>query len=278
MNFVGKIFVVLIFVMSVMFASFAVVTYATHRNWKEEAVALSDDLEQRKDTLKQLTERRNALQMELEKEQAAFKQVRVKLENEREQLKMARDAAQQQLAEVNRQLRETVAALDTAHKELAGLRTRVETLDKAILAAEEAKHAAQKEVTQLTDQVNTAVFDRQQLQKTNTELTREIARLKNLLRANDIDPGTAEMPVPVVDGLVSAVQDRLVQITIGEDDGLKKGTKLEVYRVREGRGSLYIGRVEVIRLYPDKAVASLDPSIPQSTQIRRGDRVTTKLK
>ena len=36
MNLVGKIFVVLIFVMSLVFMAFAMAVYATHRNWREE--------------------------------------------------------------------------------------------------------------------------------------------------------------------------------------------------------------------------------------------------
>ena len=35
MTLVGKIFTVLIFVMSIVFMSFAVMTFATHKNWKE---------------------------------------------------------------------------------------------------------------------------------------------------------------------------------------------------------------------------------------------------
>ena len=35
MNLVGKIFVVVILVMSVVFMAFAMAVYATHRNWRE---------------------------------------------------------------------------------------------------------------------------------------------------------------------------------------------------------------------------------------------------
>ena len=36
MNLVGKIFVVCIFVMSMVFASFSIMVYATHTNWRDE--------------------------------------------------------------------------------------------------------------------------------------------------------------------------------------------------------------------------------------------------
>ena len=38
MNLVGKIFVVLILVMSVLFMAFAMALYATHRNWREMVI------------------------------------------------------------------------------------------------------------------------------------------------------------------------------------------------------------------------------------------------
>ena len=37
MNLVGKIFVILVFVMSIAFMTFAVAIYATHKNWKVES-------------------------------------------------------------------------------------------------------------------------------------------------------------------------------------------------------------------------------------------------
>lgn len=276
MNFVGKIFVVLIFVMSLVFASFAVVTYATHRNWKEAASELNDELQQRKATLKQLTDRRNALQMQLEEEEKAYREARTKLENEKEQLRIARDSAEEDLADAKEKLRGLIAAVDSAHDEVGDLRTRVVRLDEQIEAAEEAKLQALKEATRLTDQVHALAFRREQLQKTNKELAREVARMKNIIRDLGHDPDTIENPVPEVEGVVSDVRNQFVQLSIGEDDGLKKGTRLEVYRVRDGR-SIYVGRVNVVTLYPDKAVATIDKEY-QQTQIVRGDRVTTKLK
>ncbi|HEY2881954.1 MAG TPA: hypothetical protein VGJ15_05960, partial [Pirellulales bacterium] len=43
MNLVGKIFVVLIFIMSIMFAAFSIMVYSTHKNWRDEIVRTSAD-------------------------------------------------------------------------------------------------------------------------------------------------------------------------------------------------------------------------------------------
>ena len=47
MNLVGKIFTVLIFLMCVVFGTFALMVHAAHKNWKEDVVAkggLNDQL------------------------------------------------------------------------------------------------------------------------------------------------------------------------------------------------------------------------------------------
>ena len=66
----------------------------------------------------------------------------------------------------------------------------------------------------------------------------------------------------------------LVEISLGEDDGLREGHDLEVYRIRGGRHS-YVGRVKVVSVQPDRAVCKVDPNFRQSN-IERQDRVKTK--
>ena len=81
---------------------------------------------------------------------------------------------------------------------------------------------------------------------------------------------------PRVDGVVSATTgDGLVEITIGEDDGLLKGHSLQVYRIAGGV-STYLGRITVVRTSPDKSVCKVDPNYRKGT-IQRGDRVASKL-
>ena len=70
--------------------------------------------------------------------------------------------------------------------------------------------------------------------------------------------------VPSVDGLVSQVKQtagaQLVEVTIGADDGLKQGNTVEVYR-----GSRYLGRIEILKTSPDRAVGRVDRAIPAGT-------------
>ena len=80
---------------------------------------------------------------------------------------------------------------------------------------------------------------------------------------------------PTVNGLVSQVRQsagaQLVEMTIGADDGLKQGNTVEVYR-----GDRYLGRIEILRTSPDRAVGRVDRRFQQG-RIVEGDRVATRL-
>ena len=95
MNLLGKIFVVLIFVMSLVFMSFAVAVYGTHQNWKTrrptpERGQLRRSLGQALDNAKQLLEKAEAdkakLEADIAKEAKAKREALAKLETERDEL------------------------------------------------------------------------------------------------------------------------------------------------------------------------------------------------
>jgi hypothetical protein len=97
--------------------------------------------------------------------------------------------------------------------------------------------------------------------------------MKMVMDANGLtaDSLVSHIP-PKVEGVVLEVSDKdLVEISIGNDDGLKEGHSLEVYR-----GNTYIGRITIRRTAPDRAVGQIIREL-QRGQIKRGDRVSTKL-
>jgi len=269
MNLVGKIFVVLVLLMSLVFASFAVTVYATHKNWMlvvdnpspgpGEDLGLKQQREQQDQKLQELTDRRNSLAMQLEEEKSAYEQVRVKLENEKEDLRRERDQREKDLADLTQAHREAVAAVDASHKELARLRTEIDGLRTSIRTAQKERDDHFKEVVRLTDQLHASVFELNQLKDANRELLVDLTNMKNKLRAAKIDPD-AEMGLPVVEGVVLAILgDGLVEISIGSDDGIRQGHQLFVYRVGGGR-NMFMGKLEVLRTDVDRAVCKITES------------------
>src|SRR5688500_16857083 len=71
MTLVGKIFTVLIFVMSLVFMSFSVMVFATHKNWKAAATATDAKLTSANALNDQLKTKQAELEMQLATEQAA---------------------------------------------------------------------------------------------------------------------------------------------------------------------------------------------------------------
>ena len=103
MNLVGKIFVFLIFCMSVVFMSFAVMIYATHKNWREEVlrteigprgekIGWKKQLEDAQQKNVELQSQKNELQGEIATQEAAKRQEMAKLESELNELLTQNDS------------------------------------------------------------------------------------------------------------------------------------------------------------------------------------------
>ena len=130
-----------------------------------------------------------------------------------------------------------------------------------------------KVIVALTDQLNQAESLKAILQERNKEAAGQMARMKLVMDRNGltVDSLVSHIP-PKVDAVVLEVSDKdLIEISIGRDDGLKQGHSLEVYR-----DNTYLGRITIIRTGPDRAVGQIIKEL-QRGQIKRGDRVSTKL-
>jgi hypothetical protein len=287
MNLVGKIFVVLIFVMSLVFMSFAMAVYATHRNWREvvlnkqvsadKDLGLQYQLEEQKALNKTLKDEKEKLQQQYDAEKAAKTQAVAKLENE---LKIAKDelvATEKIRAELDKASREAVAAMNVTQTNATGFQKERDGLRLEILQAQKDRDAHFKEVVRLTDEYNQAVNDKDQLRKRTDDLGKDMTKADEVLRKFGLDRNKDYSAVPpTVDGVILATPGAgLVEISIGSDDGLLKGHRLEVYRASGGQ-STYVGRIEIVKTAPDKSVCRIDPKF-QNSNMMKGDRVASKI-
>lgn len=278
MNLIGKIFTVLIFVMSIFFMTMAIMVYATHKNWREEAKknekqlqtekAARDDYQKKKDDLeKELVELKSSRQKELSS-----------LENTISLLNTEATRREQDQAKLKQSERDSVAALTVTQAEAKKLREEVEGLRQKEEQAQADRDKSFQEVQRLTDELHNRVNELSTLKKTNETLAADNAKYTETLRLFNLDPKidySITQP-PDVKGLVLAVRTGgYVEISIGADSGLRKGHSLEVYRVTSS-GSSYVGRIIVTDTTPDRAVCKVDPKFQQS-DIKNGDSVTSKL-
>jgi chromosome segregation ATPase len=276
MNWLGKVFVVLILLMSVVFMALSMAVYATHKNWKTVADNLNTKLEEETARAEQLKTAHNRRVEELSAEnEAAVQQVR-KLEAEREGL-VDRDVQMQTELEGLRQTQaEQLATMTTTQQLNQNLTTEVTDLRQQIRTEQQARDAAVAATLTATEALHQLSGEHDRARERSEQLIKQVSGMTHVMREQGIDPATEPgSVVPTVNGLVSQVQrangETRVEVTIGADDGLRQGNTLEV-----SRGSRYLGRIEILRTSPDKAVGRVDRKFQQG-QIQEGDRVATRI-
>ena len=281
MNLVGKILTVLIFVMSLVFMSFSVAVYATHKNWKDVVTAepggLAPQLAAKNKLNQELSGQKERLEQDLAVEKSARDEALTALENENEILKKDRDEARTRLDGLNQKLRDEVAEVHVTHKTLEELRKQVDGLRTSISTAQKQSEEHFKEVVRLTDALHTAELEKEQLENREKTLKADHAKATAVLRKFGLkaEPTLYADQPPEVHGIVTAVpRTDLIEIKLGSDDGLQVGHKLQVFR-RTGTASTYVGRVEVVKTDFDKAVCKVDSNYRQS-DIQKGDRVASR--
>jgi hypothetical protein len=274
MNLLGKIFVVLIFVMSLMFMSFALAVYGTHQNWKAEATKQKGLVDIARGELQKAEQKRDELQHEIEKEKVAKREALAKLETQRDELARSRDMLEKDKADLAAKDMANVAALDAAQQNLKKLTGEVDVLRGEIREAQTARDQHFKEVVSLTDQMHQSQGELKRLEERRGQLAAEIAAQRTVLRAHGLSKDTPVDGIPPqVQGKVLAVnRDNMIEISLGSDDGLRVGHTLEVYR-----DSTYLGRVEVLNTTTDRAVAKVIPGFRKGA-IQKGDDVATRFK
>ena len=280
MNLLGKIFVVLILVMSVVFMTLALAVYATHKNWKdivEGPSGLKIQLDTAKSQLAQQVDEYNRLESQLKGElESRLQQVR-KLEAERDTLVQRNSGIQSELDQLKSERRDATAAVAATQQNNQRLADEVTGLRADIRTNEQARDQAFATTLKATEDLHQAKGELDNTVERNRQLTGQVANYSAIIDAGGLDKNTPpDAVVPTVDGMVSRVRQaagaQLVEVTIGADDGIKQGNTVEVYR-----GGRYLGRLEIVKTSPDRAVGRVDRRFQQG-QIQEGDRVATRLR
>ena len=141
MNLLGKIFVVLIVVMSLVFMTLALAVYATHKNWKEIVegpTGLQTQLNNAKTELEQKVTDYNRLESQLKGEVESSQQQVRKLEAERVALVDRNAGVQAELDQLKAERGDATAAVAATQQnnqrladEVTGLRADIRTNEQA---------------------------------------------------------------------------------------------------------------------------------------------------
>ncbi len=289
MNLVGKIFTVLIFIISLVLMSLVLALYATHTNWRllvenppEKATEQNPTgykyrLSDAENIKKNLESKLSEIQTELDREVLEKKQVKAKLETENEKLKKTLDEKEQLLVEKIKSESDAITQMKGVMQTLESMRSENDTLRKAVETITEDRDKQFELMVNKTDELHNKVNEYQVLQMRNKELADEYARAQQVLRhfglENNPEFYAKQTPPENLEGRVLKISPDLVVISLGSDDGIRKGHQFDVSRTNAASGSVYVGRIEVVRAdQPDQAICKILKD-QQRNQFLENDRV-----
>jgi cell division protein FtsB len=283
MTLLGKVFTVLIFIMSILFMGFSVVVFATHRNWKmlvdnptpteKYGLGMKQQLQQYKETNTNLRAELDGLKNQLAVEMAARRSVLSSLETKLADAQQRLSQKEAELAGLQSAQTEATAALNLAETRLKELVIGIAKLREEIRGVQGQRDEFFQRVVDLTDRLYSAAGVERNLKERETQLIAEISKYKRVTDVMGVNPNMpVEAIAPPLDGIVTAVGDKnLIEVSLGSDDGLRVGHRVEVFRDNN-----YLGSALVLKTDPDRAVAQVDEK-SQRGLIKVSDRVATKL-
>ncbi|MEO1496610.1 MAG: hypothetical protein AAFV43_05615 [Planctomycetota bacterium] len=277
MNFLGKCFVVALFVMSCAFMGAAIAAYGAHRDLKAEKQRIQTQLNQTQAQLQTKTSEFQRTNSSLTQEKQAATERLIQLESEKARLAERNRDAQAELDALRTASGAAIAGMEATQISNNALADELNELRDSIREALSDKDRYFATALEATEKFQAIRNDIESALEQNRELVADTSRMTSLLRANNLDPNTpADAITPKVDGVVSRTKRengaQLVEISIGSDDGIRAGDTVDVFR-----NTKYRGRLEILRTAPDRAVGRVDVRFQQGP-IQEGDRVTTRLK
>jgi hypothetical protein len=280
MNLIGKIFVVAIFVLSLVFMAFSMAIYSTHKNWREAVVApntgMKAQLEKAKRDLDEKTAEKDTLEKNLKEELEAKRSALTTVENKLIAAQKECDELQKKQAELERDKRDAVAAMAATQASTKVSRDELERQRTQIAKTSQERDATFKQLLEKTTEFDEAANEKALLERRTGELGKDLANAERLRIKQGLNKIDETKVPPKVDAIVtSVISGGLVEISLGSDAGLQKGHVLHVYRVGAGRSD-YVGRIEVVLTTPNTAACKVDPKYLLSN-IQVNDRVVSKI-
>jgi len=281
MNLIGKIFVVVIFVLSLVFMSLSMAVYATHKNWRTEVEApktgLQDRLKETQSELSKLKDEKNRLLGDLTKELDAKRSALTAAESKLLVAQKHNTELEAQKAETERLQREAIAANTSAQINTTTLRKEVDRLREEVAKAYKEREMHFNEYRKLSTQYDNLTDEKRLLERRAGDLVKDLSQAEKLriMAGLPKNADVSKIPPKVEAVVTSVVGGGLVEISLGSDAGLQVGHVLEVYRVGSGRSD-YVGRIDVVRTEPNKSACKVDPKFLKSN-IQVNDRVVSKI-
>jgi hypothetical protein len=274
MSLLGKIFTVCILLASFFLMIVAMFVYATHKNWSTQYQALSQKFQAAQTANAALETKYMEQVSQLQAEKDAALQDVSKLESELDTVARQNAVTQQEVDELRAQRREVVGLVTATENNNKSLTDEVVELRASIAENQQARDEAFQKTVQATNELHYTSGQFQALKERSAQLVQQLSEAIARLREGGLDPNGDI--IYQARGNVTASRradgQQLIEISLGYDDGIRPGQKIEVFR-----GDRYLGRAEILRADPDVSVARVLREY-QIGQIQEQDDVSTKLR
>jgi len=282
MTFVGKILVIVIMVFALLFLGISTVVFSTHTNWKEATSKEREKVTKANGEIQNLKTQVDAAKKDLEKAKADHKAAIDQRENQIASLSDENKTFQNDVAATRSKLEVAQESARTALAEAAANRTETEQLRTLKADVDKQANEYKLQQTELNDKIREQERQIQTIDENNKDLRDRVARYSTLLRksglSDDITTVKGLENPPVVHGEVARVDTKnsQVEITIGSDDGIVAGHELYLFRTKPQ--AQYLGKVRIITVDPDQAVARVIGRTVNGIKIKEGDIVSSTIR
>lgn len=282
MSGLAKFFVVINLVLALFFLGVSATLFKTQKNWKDAA---EDALEAHQVSLNKSEAMKNALEGTIDLSQKNVDS----LSREKEQLGTQVTTLQNE----NGDLRKEKASLNT---KVSDLESRVAQKDEHLQDKDSNIARLEDEISRLNTEAqdsamakkvaeglrNRALLDKEQLSQENEAINIELTALRSdfddqkLLISRIVDSGVRLPDIgvataPPIDGMVVGVQEGVVVLSVGKDDGVEVGYEFTIYD-----GNTFIGKVQVTKVLDDMAGCTILFE-ESGRKISDGNKASTRL-
>jgi peptidoglycan hydrolase CwlO-like protein len=282
MSGIGKIFVVLNLVFSLVIVGAAAAYLSKADEWKTKHDELQGEYDNAKmkwnKDLSDLTDQRNKLQTENAEKQNRIEDLGLEVDNLNDSVKSEK-VDNQQLRDDVTKINSSLKNLETHINDLTSRNNELvdqnAQLRNDALDAQGLQNQAEENLVRVQGELQQAMEQIDELEARVTALDEEKVHLSNVLavaQKQGFDIASI-VAMPEISAYVEEVNNELgfVILSVGSDDKVVKG-----YTFSVSRGNAYLGEVKVDQVYPDRCSATIE-FLVQGAQIKVNDKATTLL-
>jgi len=282
MSGIGRIFVVLNLVFSLVIVGAAAAYLSNADEWKTKCDQKEKDLTEARDgwdkERNELQTSKNNLANDSAEKQDKIENLEMENSNLNDQLRSEK-VDNQQLRDDVTKINSTLNNLETHISDITSRNNELvdgnAQLRTDALDAQENQNQAEDNLARVEGELARAMEQINDLEERVAALDEEKVHLSNVLavaqkQGFDISSIVA---MPEISGYVEEVNNDLgfVILSVGSDDKVQKGYTFSVFR-----GNTYLGEVRVDDVYPDRCSARIESSVP-GTQMKVNDKASTLL-